>query len=413
MSVDLKKLHARSQAAAEALELDPLVVRALEAPEKRIAATIPVAREDGETSFYEAYRCQFSTHRGPAKGGIRFHPAVSEGEVDALAYLMTMKCALVDLPFGGGKGGVVVDPSTLSPAERERVARGYVKAFAENLGPDADIPAPDVATGPDEMAWMTDEYSSISGGRVPAAFTGKPEQLGGVPGRVEATGYGGFYVLDALSGVLGLNLSNATIAIQGLGNAAKHFAQKVIENGNRVVAISDSSGAIFNGDGLDMEALLSAKNDGTSVADMKIDGDIKDSEAILTAQCDVLVLAALGGVIDADNAERLECAAVVELANRPTLPEADDALSGAGVTVIPDILANAGGVIVSHLEWVAGRTGEQPSREDAITHMKEYLRKACDRVKALLEEHDLTCRQASLGAALENLETAIGATLAA
>ncbi len=408
----LSAARERMARAAKKLELAAETVDRLDYPAETLAFSIPLRRDDGSLKQLKGWRCRYNSTLGPTKGGIRFHPSVSEDEVQTLAFLMTMKCALMGLPFGGGKGGVSVDAGDLSLMEKERVARGYVRAAARILSPDRDVPAPDVATGTQEMAWMVDEYGQIAGGVEPHAFTGKPVALGGIEGRTPATGRGGLIALEAVREQLGLaDKDSLTIALQGFGNAGSWFARAASEAGHTIVAVSDSSGMVSNADGLDVEALVKAKSDGGSVTDYG-DGDTSDDgSAIIEAECDVLVLAALGGVIaDADDAKKLSCKAIVEIANRPVLPAADEPLREAGIDVVPDILANGGGVTISHAEWVQGRTGLDWDAEEVDDYLEEKMESAAAEVRNLMDEQGLDMRTAAYGVALKRLCAAISAT---
>jgi len=404
MSQSLADLQDRTKKAVGDMTINSNIMRTLEKPQTAMAQRIPVAREDGRREFVDAYRVQYSRHRGPAKGGVRLHAAVSHEEVSRLAYLMTLKCALVGLPLGGGKGGIAVDPKTLSPVQREALIRAYAGAFAPVLGPDRDIPAPDISTGPSEMAWMLDELEAFYDREMPAVVTGKPEDLGGVPERAGATGKGGFFVLRQLAATCGLNLDNAQIAIQGFGNAGRHFALAAAKYGCRITAISDSSACLVNNNGLDVAALADLKASGKSFCDYKGSAQLCDPDDILTQDCDLLVLAALGGVITDKTAQSLKCACILELANEPVHTSADEFVSDKGLNVIPDILANAGGVIVSHLEWEAGKTGEHPSRERVSAHMEKHLKNACERVRMCIAKEALSCRDAALKVAINALK---------
>lgn len=407
MSNNLKALQQRTNKAVRGIELDASVVKTLARPQTSAAECITLKGDDGSIEQLDAYRIQYSRHRGPAKGGVRFHQDVSADEVKRLAYLMTLKCALVELPLGGGKGGIAVDPSTLSSSQREDLARSYARTFDEIIGPERDVPAPDVSTGPEEMAWMRDELEQLNGTDMPAVVTGKPEAWGGVPGRVEATGQGGFYVLQQLAGACGLDLETTSIAIQGFGNAGRHFAKAAHAHGCRITAISDSSACLVNECGLDIDSLCDFKASGHALGDYDGAAQICDPADILALSCDLLVLAALGGVIDKQKAQACQAACILELANEPVQPSADAILIEKGITVIPDILANAGGVIVSHLEWKAGQDSANPSRGDVKNHMESHLAAACKRIRTLMVQDAVPCRDAALQTAMRHLQTAI------
>jgi len=409
----------RLDRAAELGGFDAEVVSHLKNPIETLSASVSIRRDDGSSLVLKSWRCRYNSALGPTKGGIRFHPSVHLDEVETLAFLMTMKCALMGLPFGGGKGGVEVDAHDLSTMEKERVARGYVRAMAKILGPDRDVPAPDVATGEREMAWMVSEYSEIAGSIQPHAFTGKPVALGGMAGRTPATGRGAHIALEEMRDLVGLGEEGSlSIALQGFGNAARWFAQAAEEAGHKIVAVADSSGTISDADGLDIDALSKAKDEAGKVTAYAGTGDGEsdsaqtsdDAEAVLTTECDVLVLAALGGVIaDEDDAKALRCKAIVELANRPVLPAADKALADRGIEVVPDILANGGGVTISHAEWVQGRQGIDWSADDVDDYLEDAMADAADNVREVMQEYDTDMRTAAYAVALRRLCAAISA----
>ncbi|MEO0500949.1 MAG: Glu/Leu/Phe/Val dehydrogenase [Pseudomonadota bacterium] len=410
MGDELHAARGRMYRAADAIDFDGELVQRLDYPTETLAASIPLRRDDGTLLQLKAWRCRYDATLGPTKGGIRFHETVDADEVQTLAFLMTMKCARLDLPFGGGKGGVAVDAHDLTAMEKERVARGWVRAFARLIGPDRDIPAPDVATGTCEMAWMTDEYGALAGSIQPAAFTGKPVALGGIEGRTPATGRGALIALEAVRGQLGLGDGDLTIAIQGFGNAGSWFARAAVEAGHRIVAVSDSSGMVSHADGLDIEALAKAKDEDGSVTETGQDGArTGDGSDIIAAECDVLALAALGGVVTPDNADILCCRAILEIANGPVEPGADEALREAGIEVVPDILANAGGVTISHAEWSQNRSGMAWAEDDVAAYLKRKMEQAADDVIEMMAERDLDMRTAAYGAAMMRLCTAISA----
>ena len=409
----LEAAQQRITRAAELVGLDKEVVSHLLNPIETLSASVNIRRDDGSALALKGWRCRYNSALGPTKGGIRFHPSVHSDEVETLAFLMTMKCALMGLPFGGGKGGVEVDAHDLSTMEKERVARGYVRAMAKVLGPDRDVPAPDVATGEREMAWMVSEYSEIAGSIQPHAFTGKPVALGGMPGRTPATGRGAHIALEEMRDLAGLGEDGGlTIALQGFGNAGLWFAKAAADAGHRIVAVADSSGTVSDPDGLDIEALAQVKEERGKVTAYD-GGDAQssdDPEAVLSTQCDVLVFAALGGVIaDADDAEALKCKAIVELANRPILPAADQALKDAGIEVVPDILANGGGVTISHAEWVQGRQGIDWNADDVDDYLEDTIAEASENVREVMQECDTDMRTAAYAVALRRLCAAISA----
>ena len=413
MGEHLAAAQERLDRAADIGGFDAEVVSHLKNPIETLAASVNIRRDDGSALSLKGWRCRYNSSLGPTKGGIRFHPSVHLDDVETLAFLMTMKCALMGLPFGGGKGGVEVDASDLSAMEKERLARGYVRAMAKILGPDRDVPAPDVATGEREMAWMVSEYSEIAGSIQPHAFTGKPVALGGMAGRTPATGRGAHIALEEMRDLAGLGDDGSlTIALQGFGNAGRWFASAAAEAGHKIVAVADSSGTVSDPDGLDIEALAKVKDDKGKVT--AFDGgnaqSSESSEDVLSTQCDVLVLAALGGVIaDAGDAKALECKAIVELANRPVLPAADEALAEAGIEVVPDILANGGGVTISHAEWVQGRQGIDWNPDDVDDYLDDTISTASDKVREVMQECDTDMRTAAYVVALRRLCGAISA----
>jgi len=338
--------------AAEKLELDQATRELLRWPMKEIKATLPVKMDDGSTKIFHAFRIQYNTARGPAKGGVRWHPLETMDTVRALAAWMTWKTAVVDLPLGGGKGGVVCNPKELSGTEKERLARAYVRALARSLGVTKDVPAPDVYTTPQIMAWMMDEYETIVGENHPGVITGKPLALGGSKGRGDATARGGIYVAREAAAVSNINLEGATMAVQGFGNAGQNGAllgEKILNL--KLVAASDSKGGVYNPNGISAEALVDYKIKNGVVQGFPGTDEITNEE-LLALPVTVLFPAALENVIRADNAENLKCRICCELANGPTTPEADRILDDKGIFVLPDFLANAGGVTVSYFEQV-------------------------------------------------------------
>ncbi|HSV91165.1 MAG TPA: Glu/Leu/Phe/Val dehydrogenase [Nitrospiraceae bacterium] len=338
--------------AAEAMELDQNLRERLKLPQRSLIVSLPVKMDDGRVEVYTGYRVQHDSSRGPTKGGIRYHPDVNLGEVAALAMWMTWKCALADLPYGGAKGGVAIAPKQFSRLELQRLTRRYAAEIFPLIGPDKDVPAPDVGTDAQVMAWIMDTYSQQMGYSVPGVVTGKPLSIGGSLGREEATGRGVVYVtLEALRH-LKLDIRNTTVAIQGFGNVGAHTARIMQECGARVIAVSDVQGGIFNSKGLDIPELLTLyKTRGQSLRNTKL-GDWLSNDELLQLDCSVLVPAALSEQITEHNAAKLRCRILAEGANGPTTLEADRILQDQGVFIIPDILANSGGVIVSYFEWV-------------------------------------------------------------
>ena len=337
--------------AANKLNLDPGLRRVLREPRRELTVHFPVQMDDGSVEVFTGYRVQHNLGRGPAKGGIRYHPDVSLDEVKALAMWMTWKCAVVGIPYGGGKGGVVVDPKKLSRTELEHLTRRYATEISVLIGPERDIPAPDVNTNAQTMAWIMDTYSMHVGYTVPAVVTGKPISLGGSQGRNEATARGTVYCIEEAAGNLGMELDKARVVVQGFGNAGSIAATLLAEHGARILAVSDSQGGIHNAKGLDIGKVVRWKSEHGTVVGFPGSRALTQGE-LLEIECDVLVPAALENVITGRNAERINTRIVAEAANGPTTPDADEILHKRGVFVIPDILCNAGGVTVSYFEWV-------------------------------------------------------------
>ena len=344
--------QAQLDEAAQLIDLDPATHELLRWPLRELHVTLPVKMDDGSTQIFHGFRVQYNDARGPTKGGIRFHFDETIDTVRALAAWMTWKCAVVDIPLGGGKGGVICDPRDLSQNELERLSRAYIRQVGRIIGLEKDVPAPDVYTTPQIMAWMMDEYAFLKGENEFGMITGKPLQLGGSAGRGDATARGGIYCLREAGKVLGIPLTGATAAIQGYGNAGS-FAHSLGSDllGLKIVAVSDSRGGIFNADGLDAAAVAAHKKQTGSVGGFAGSEDISN-EALLELEVDVLFPSALESVITAENVGRVRAKIIAELANGPTTPEADDALYERGVYVIPDFLCNAGGVTVSYFEMV-------------------------------------------------------------
>ncbi|MBV8435484.1 MAG: Glu/Leu/Phe/Val dehydrogenase, partial [Candidatus Eremiobacteraeota bacterium] len=323
----------------------------LRQPKRVLEVSLPVRMDNGGFKMFTGYRVQHNMARGPGKGGIRFHPDVTLDEVKALAMWMTWKCALVNIPFGGAKGGVICDPKHMSMQELENLTRRFTTEISLIIGPEKDIPAPDVYTTPQIMAWIMDTFSMQHGYSIPGVVTGKPISIGGSLGRDKATARGCLYVVDEAMQALGLPIEGATVAIQGFGNAGMYAAQLMSARGYKIVAVSDSSGGVANDSGLDARGLTAHKLETGSVVGFK-GGERIDNRAVLEYECDVLVPAALEKVIARENAPRIKAKIVAEAANGPTVPEADAILFDRGIMVLPDILANAGGVTVSYFEWV-------------------------------------------------------------
>ncbi len=336
---------------ARLVGLNPSVHAYLREPKRILTVSIPVRMDDGTFRIFEGYRVQHNMSRGPGKGGIRFHPDVTLDEVKALAMWMTWKCALMNIPFGGAKGGVICDTKSMSPHELENLTRRYTSEISIIIGPEKDIPAPDVYTTPQIMAWIMDTFSMQKGYSIPGVVTGKPISIGGSLGRDKATARGCLYVVNEAVRELGITQAGARVAIQGFGNAGLHAAELMAEDGYSIVAVSDSQGGVCNPRGLDVSALIAHKAETGSVVGFG-GGERIDNRKVLEYPCEILVPAALEKVITEENAPRISAKIVAEAANGPTLPEADDILHERGIMVLPDILANGGGVTVSYFEWV-------------------------------------------------------------
>ncbi len=323
----------------------------LKAPKRIIEASVPVRMDDGSLKNFTTFRVQHNDTRGPFKGGLRYHPMVNLDEVKALSFWMTIKCAVADIPYGGAKGGITVDPKKLSQGELERLTRGYVRAMADFIGPNKDIPAPDVNTNTQIMAWMMDEYSVIKGYNEAAVVTGKPIEIGGSLGREAATGQGGFFVLQNIIKKLNFNNRKFKIAVQGFGNVGMNFAQIAANDGYKIVAVSDSKGGIYNIKGLNIKEAIKHKNKTGGLIGFANSKDISNKE-LLELPVEILAPAAMENVINKNNAKKINAELIIELANGPINFEACEILNKKGKTIIPDVLANSGGVIVSYFEWV-------------------------------------------------------------
>ena len=376
-------MAARLDRAAAEIELDPGIYRILRQPERQLTVAIPVRMDSGEIEVFTGHRVVHNTARGPGKGGIRFDTRVSLDEVSALAAWMTWKCAVVDVPFGGAKGGVLCDPFSMSPGELERLTRRYTSAIIDGLGPDSDVPAPDVNTNERVMAWVMDTYSMHVGHSVPAVVTGKPVALGGSLGRREATGRGCMIATREALSARGMSLMRATVAVQGFGNVGSVAALQLSRAGARVVAIGDRTGALYDARGIDVvEAAAWVRRHGTLEGYVK--GTSITNDELLTLDVDVLVPAALENVITTKNAARVRAKIICEGANGPTTAAADPILEENGVFVIPDILANAGGVTVSYFEWVQNRAGYAWTEKVVNDRLEETM------VRSFREVHELS-----------------------
>lgn len=389
-------------------------------PQFSHAEQIEITRDDGSKISYPAFRIQYNNARGPFKGGIRFHEDADESEVKALAALMAIKTAVVNIPFGGAKGGVQVNPKVLSKKEVEEVSRSYVRAFKEHLGPDIDCPAPDVNTNADIMAWMRDEYEKQTMSYAPAMITGKPLSFGGSLGRDTATARGGFFILQEMGDRFALDPSELRVAIQGFGNAGAHMAKLLHNAGYIVVAVSDSKGGIYSPEGIDPVRIAKYKERTGSVSGEYCEGSVCDidrmkmdnvkeitNEQLLELDCDILIPAALDNVITADNAANIKAEYIMELANGPTTPEADAILQKNNVKVIPDVLANAGGVTVSYFEWSQGRSGEQWTEDTVDDRLKRVMLDAYTAVRREARRENMTYREAAFAVGIKRMLSAM------
>jgi len=358
--------------AAANLEIDEGMRRILTHPSRQVIVSLPFQRDNGELEVYTGYRVQYNFTRGPAKGGIRYHPGVTLDEVTALAFWMTWKCAVVDIPFGGAKGGVTCDPSTLSQGELERITRRYAAELVEIIGPDKDVPAPDVGTNPQTMAWIMDTYSMHMRQAVPGVVTGKPLEIGGSRGRVEATGRGVMLVTAAQLATENRTLKGQKVVVQGFGNVGSIAAMLLEEQGATIVGISDVTGGYYNEKGIDVKSAIAYAQEHHSLDGFR-GGDRVTNAQTLELPCDILIPAALEKQITGENAARIKARLIVEGANGPTTPEADHVLHARGVIVIPDIIANAGGVTVSYFEWVQDRMGYFWKESEVNERLKDVM----------------------------------------
>lgn len=396
------EMASRFDHAAELLNLDPGMRKVLRTPIKEVKVAIPVAMDDGRIEVFIGYRVHHNVVRGPAKGGIRYDPGVTIDEVRALASWMTWKCAVMNIPFGGGKGGVICDPRKLSRGELERITRRYTAELMDVFGPEKDIPAPDVGTDSQTMAWLMDTYSMHVRHTVTSIVTGKPVSIGGSRGRVEATGRGVMLAGREAGRVHGVPLAGARVVVQGFGNVGSISAKMFASQGSRVIAVSDINGAIRNDAGLDVPALLAYVAKTKTVVGFPGASPIEQSE-VLTTECEFLVPAALENQITTENADRIRTRIIVEGANGPTTHEADEILRAKGIIVIPDIFANGGGVTVSYFEWVQDRMGFF-WREDVVNErLEEIMVQAFNDISQMAHAHDVSYRIAAYMVAIDRV----------
>ncbi len=380
-------------------------LRPLRAPKRSIIVSIPIEMDDGRVEVFTGYRVQYDTIRGPAKGGIRYHPDVTLDEVRTLAAWMSVKCAVVDIPFGGAKGGVAVDPARLSIRELERLTRRYTAEIFDIIGPDKDIPAPDLGTNPQIMAWVMDTISMKRGYVEPGTVTGKPVPLGGSRGREEATARGLLYTVRQAFRVRGMELAGARVAVQGYGNVGWHAARLLHEAGARVIAVSDVRGGILNTDGLDPAAVQRRLESHGSVTGFPGAASMTNAE-LLTLECDLLVPAAIEQQITTENAGRIRARVIAEGANGPTTPEADAILRDRGIFIIPDILCNAGGVVVSYFEWVQDRYGYFWKEQEVRERLEEKMSQAFHDVLTVADRHQVDTRTAAYALGVDRIAEA-------
>ena len=399
----LESMMSRFNVAAKILGLDEQIYNVLKAADKQVIVHIPVTMDDGHLRVFEGYRVIHNTILGPSKGGIRYDPHVHLDEVKALAAWMTWKCAVVDIPYGGAKGGIICDPTKMSAGEIERLTRAYTLALKDVFGPDKDIPAPDMGTGPREMAWLMDEYSKTSGNNSPAVVTGKPLVLGGSLGRVEATGRGVMVAAIAALGKLAMKPENTTAAVQGFGNVGSWAAKLLSEKGVIIKAVSDISGAYWNAQGINIDEAIAYKNAHNGRLEGFTGAVPIDPDELLTSPVDMLVPAAVEDVITDHNADRIQAKLIVEGANGPTSASADDIINEKGILVVPDILANSGGVTVSYFEWIQNRQGYKWTEQMVNERAGRIMSDAFGKVYAVSQKYDVPLRIAAYVVAIDKV----------
>ena len=389
------------KAAQAAAQLTDSQLDFLSHPKRAVHVSFPVKLDDGSTKYFQGFRMLYNDLRGPGKGGIRFHHHVDEQEVKALSFWMTIKNAVLDLPLGGGKGGVIINPKEHSEAELERVARGFIRALHKEVGPTIDVPAPDVYTNPQVMAWMLDEYETITGNHAPGLITGKPIELGGSQARGYATAQGGAYVLKDVAEEYDLDPFKTRVVIQGFGNAGMHMARILSEWNYKIIGISDSSTGLYDENGIDIEKAMLHKQTKRTLQGFAAK-EITNEE-LLALDCEVLVPAALENAITEANADKVQAKYLIELANGPVTPDADAILEKKGIIVIPDVLANAGGVTVSYFEWVQNNQGYYWTEERVLEELDKRMDKSFKDMLELVRENDVSWRTAAFMLALKRL----------
>ncbi|MBU0596883.1 Glu/Leu/Phe/Val dehydrogenase [Patescibacteria group bacterium] len=402
--------------AADIINLDKNIRVILEQPDRVIEVAIPVKMDGGEVKVFTGYRSQYNNALGVYKGGIRYHPGVTIDEVKALSFWMMIKCATVNIPMGGGKGGVIINPKELSIGEIERLSRGYIQKIWPNIGSDKDVPAPDVYTTPQIMAWMRDEYEKLVGHEDPGVITGKPLEDGGSEGRSFSTAQGGVYCIRELAKKMKLNPAETTVAIQGYGNAGSYMAKILYKMGYKIVAISDSKGGVYNADGINPQKADAIKEAGgmlgcyclgsvCTLEQVPGDGTCRGitNEELLELDVDILIPAALENQITIENVDKIKAKAIVELANGPTTPEADEILRSKGIILVPDVLANAGGVTVSYFEWDQNVKGEHWTEDDVLEKLEKIMVTAFNEVWDTKEKYNIDMRTAAFVKAVERV----------
>lgn len=407
----------RLERALKYVSISDDAIERLKYPKASLSVSIPVRMDNGTLRIFQGYRVRYDDTRGPGKGGVRYHPNVSIDEVQSLAFWMTFKCALLDLPFGGAKGGITLNPKELSKAELERLSRGYIEGIADFIGPDVDILAPDVYTNEMIMGWMMDQYSIIQRKISPAVVTGKPLTMGGSRGRDTATGTGAFHVIHSLLPKLDKKPANTTVAVQGFGNAGAIVADLLAKAGYQVVAVSDSQGGIYREKGLDIASIRQYKQEHREITAIYcqdtvchiVEHDGISNEELLALDVDVLIPAALENQITAENADRVRAKYIFEVANGPTTSEADRILDSKGILVFPDILVNAGGVTVSYFEWVQNRSGLYWRLNEINERLKERMVTEAEKVWSFAQEFDISLRNAAYAQAIARLGEALDA----
>ncbi len=401
-----ESMMSRFQIAARHLGLDDEVYDVLKSPDKQVIVNMPITMDDGSIKVFEGYRVIHNNVLGPSKGGVRFDPNVNIDEVKALAAWMTWKCAVVDIPFGGAKGGIRCNPREMSAGEIERLTRAYTTSLFDVFGPDTDIPAPDMGTGQREMAWMMDQYSRNSGMTVNGVVTGKPMVLGGSNGRVEATGRGVMVATLAALEKLQVNPYGCSISVQGFGNVGSYAALLLEERGAKIIAISDITGAYYNENGIDVKSAIEYKTGNNGTLEGFKGGEWLEGEELLYLKADVLIPAAMEDVITRHNADKIQVKLIVEGANGPTSAKADAIIAEKDITVVPDILANAGGVTVSYFEWVQNRLGYKWTRERVNRRSDRIMKTAFDKIYKIKMKYDVTMRIAAYIAAIDKVAKA-------